>query len=347
MKGGICLTERKRTLRRLIPVFCTALLLWLAASPPAMALLPDVYVGGHSIGVLLQTDGVTVVGFSAVTTEQGICSPAEEAGLQQGDFITEINDTQVNSNRQVAEVIETAGKMQQDCVVEFTRKGICHTLSITPQFCTDSQTYRIGLYVRDNTAGVGTLTFWEPTSGVYGALGHAVSALNTQTDTETGTVIRASVEGIRRGDAGNPGEKLGVFLTDEWQGTITTNSSHGIYGIIPGLPTEETMLLPTAEAEEVQEGAAEIRTVLHGETIERFEVNISKTGNVFGLSNHGLVVEVTDERLLNETGGIIQGMSGSPIIQNGKLVGAVTHVFINDPTKGYGVLIEDMLEEAA
>lgn len=306
--------------------------------------------GGQSIGILLQTDGVSVVGFSPVILEDGSSvNPAADAGMISGDFITSINGQKIDTNAQIASIIDQAGKAGESCEIVFLRNGIRHILQLEPLFCTDSQSWRIGLYVRDNTAGIGTLSFYEPNSGVYGALGHEVPDLLYGVSGEhKGSIVRAAVQGIKIGSAGDPGEKLGVFLDEEWQGDIRTNSTFGIYGVLESPPeiSYTDQLLPVALVDEVQAGPAEIYTVLNGETIESFSIEIVKLMPNYKLTGKGMIIKVTDPRLLEQTGGIVQGMSGSPIIQNGMLVGAVTHVFINDPTQGYGCFAEWMLEDA-
>lgn len=306
--------------------------------------------GGQSIGILLQTDGVSIVGFSPVITEDGsTVNPASDAGLVTGDFITSINGQKIDTNAQIAAIIDEAGQAGESCEIVYLRNGIRHTLNIEPLFCTDSQTWRIGLYVRDNTAGIGTLSFYEPESGVYGALGHEVPDLQYGVSGEKkGTIVRAAVQGIKIGASGDPGEKLGVFLDEDWTGDIRTNSTFGIYGVLDSPPevqyTDE--LVPVAMIGEVQTGPAEIYTVLDGETIQSFDIEIVKLMPGYKLTGKGMIIKVTDPELLEKTGGIVQGMSGSPIIQNGMFVGAVTHVFINDPTQGYGCFGEWMMEDA-
>lgn len=309
--------------------------------------LPEVYAGGQSIGVLLQTEGVTVVGFSPPLTEDGLSSnPAVDGGLKIGDFITSVNGESVSSNQEIAALITAAGTAGEMCVIEYQRDGSRQQTEIEPRFCLDSQSWRIGLYVRDNTAGVGTLTFWEPESQIYGALGHSVSDLEHGVEgDEIGYIIRASVQGIRMGSAGEPGEKLGIFVNEDWQGVINTNGYFGVYGHIGSLPDGQSKLLPVATESEVEDGPAVIYTVLSGETVNSFTVNINKIKENYQLNGRGMVVEITDPQLLEVTGGIVQGMSGSPIVQNGKLVGAVTHVFVNDPVRGYACYAEQMLAE--
>lgn len=335
-------------LRHALASLLAALLLVAGLPGQALAALPDVYAGGQSIGILLATEGVTVVGLSPAVLEDGSrVSPAEEAGIAIGDFIVSINGETVASNAEIATVISRAGESGANCTVTYLRNGVKHQTELTPRYCRESESYRIGLYVRDNTAGVGTLTFWEPASGIYGALGHSVSDLQYGVEAENkGLILRTEVQGIRVGSAGSPGEKLGVFLENGWEGSITQNGDHGIYGRFASLPAAGGGLLPVAESGEVQPGAATIYTVLSGEAVEAFDVRIVKLLDSYLAGGSGMVIEITDERLLAATGGIIQGMSGSPIVQNGKLIGAVTHVFVNDPTQGYACYAAQMLEEA-
>jgi len=307
--------------------------------------------GGQSIGILLQTDGVSVVGFSPVVLNDGsTVNPASEAGIETGDFITTINDRKINSNADIAEVIQKAGEAGEICTVKYLRSGMKHSAVIRPLLCCDSNTWRIGLYVRDNTAGIGTMSFYDPQTGVYGALGHEVPDLEYGVKGEIkGSIVRAAVRGITPGESGIPGEKIGVFLDEEWNGSITKNSTFGIFGTLEEAPQTSyaNELLSTALPSQVHTGAAQIYTVLDGETIECFDIEIVKCMEGYKLTGKNMVIEVTDPELLEKTGGIVQGMSGSPIIQDGKLVGAVTHVMVNDPTRGYGIFIENMLEAAS
>ncbi len=306
--------------------------------------------GGQSIGVIMSTEGVSVVGFSSVVVESGaLQNPAEAAGLRIGDFITTVNDEAITSNQQMIDLVDQIGASGENCLVEYFRSGIRETVEVEPLYCTDSQTWRIGLYVRDNTAGVGTLTYYDPASLSYGALGHTVSGLDYGVEEgELGEVIRASVQGIRAGAAGVPGEKLGVFLSDEWQGDIMANGLFGIYGSLQNAPTPgySDIAIPIAEPGQVETGPAQIYTVINGEKVEAFSINIVKIMENYKSTGRGMIVEVTDPKLIEAASGIVQGMSGSPIIQKGMLAGAVTHVFVNDPIYGYACFAQWMWEEA-
>jgi stage IV sporulation protein B len=312
-----------------------------------------VYVvpGGQAIGVLLQTKGVTVVGQSPVILEDGhAIYPAKDAGIEIGDFIISINGKSVNNNKEVAQLINDAGQNGQIVKIKLQRDGKEYNLELKPLFCTDSNNYRIGIYVRDNTAGVGTLTFYEPQSHKYGALGHEISDLDGSGDGEydEGTIVRASIQGIKIGEKGVAGEKIGTFIGGEWHGDIEKNSKLGVFGTLeqPISNPYFDSLIQVALTDQVELGDAEIYTVLHGEKIEKFSIKIVKILPNYRSSGKGMIIEITDPNLLSQTGGIIQGMSGSPIIQNNRLVGAVTHVFVNDPQKGYACFSEWMVAEA-
>lgn len=311
--------------------------------------LPNVFVGGQSIGILMQTDGVTIVGFSPITDANGVSvNPATEAGLQTGDFITKINDIVITGDEQLAEVVNEAGKNGTICQINYSRNNKEMETELRPLFCSDTNSYRIGLYVRDNTTGVGTMTFYEPISGIYGALGHEITDIQQDASSgELGSIVRAPIQGIKIGQAGSPGEKIGIFI-GESTGNISKNTVYGLFGNLNSIP--ETLYcdeqMPVAASDQVQTGEAEILTVIEGETIESFTINIVKTMENYKSGGKGMIIEITDQKLIDKTGGIIQGMSGSPIIQNDMLVGAVTHVFVNDPLHGYGCFGEWMLEEA-
>ncbi|MEN6389309.1 MAG: SpoIVB peptidase [Syntrophomonas sp.] len=311
---------------------------------PTRRLIP----GGHSIGVVLQSRGIMVVGYAPVRGADGQKSyPAREQGVELGDLILQANDKVVNSEEDLARAIDE-GKGQ---LTTLTIKRKNETLSIPVQakFCPETNRYRIGLYVRDGVVGVGTLSFWDPESKDFGALGHIILDADTKQgiDVLQGKIVSASIQSIKPGTPGHPGEKIGIFNAQgAIEGSIAKNSFYGIYG-----QTTRDIQNPLAEssmevayAHQVQLGAAQIYTVINGEEIEKFDIYIEKLYPV-GDSGKGMVIRITDPRLLNMTGGIIQGMSGSPIIQDSRIVGAITHVFLNDPTRGYGIYMDQMLSE--
>lgn len=314
---------------------------------PQLKLVP----GGHSIGVVLQSHGVIVVGNSPVQAKDGqYVTPAKDAGINVGDVILSINGTPVHSDSQVAEIIDGNGQEQ---VLDFLLKRGDEQLNINVKtvLCNDTKRYRIGLFVRDSAAGVGTLTFYEPDSRTYGALGHVITDNDTNQpiDCEQGKIVPATVSGIQHGKRGQPGEKIGVFIEeDQLLGNIRKNTQFGIYGQLNKAMNHDiySEALPVASMNQVQTGAAEMLTVVEGQSIERFAIEIQRINLQNYPESKGLVIKVVDPRLLERTGGIVQGMSGSPIIQNGRIIGAVTHVFVHDPTKGYGCFIDWMLMES-
>ncbi len=311
-----------------------------------------VMAGGHSIGVLLHTQGVMVVGYAGITDSMGRkCFPARDAGIAPGDLILEIEDTPVRGDTQVSFMIDQIARKKKVLRFRVKHEGVLKEYQIKPIFCRETRRYRIGLYVRDGAAGVGTLTFFDPKTKKYGALGHVItdSETNQWLDLREGKIVRATVQGIQQGGRGRIGEKVGIFLGhEETSGDIDKNTKYGIFGKLtnnlknPLFPEP----IPVALGRQVREGPARLLTVLNGEKIESFSVEIQTVFPRPRPDGKAFVLKITDPDLLNRTGGIVQGMSGSPIIQNGRLIGAVTHVFINDPTRGYGVLIESMLEEA-
>ncbi len=315
---------------------------------PPLKLVP----GGHSIGVVLHSQGVIIVGHSPVTGPDGQSrSPAKDAGLAIGDVILSINGVPVQSDSQVAEVIDASGRENRPVVLSVKRGSANLELSLRPMFCQDTKRYRIGLFVRDSAAGVGTLTFYEPETNTYGALGHIItdSDTNQPIDCHQGRIVLATVSGIQHGRRGQPGEKIGVFIEeDQVLGNIEKNTPFGIYGQLSAYPPQQIFGdgIPVASMSQVQLGAAELLTVVDGQKIEKFAIEVQKINLQETPEGKGLVIKVTDPRLLERTGGIVQGMSGSPIIQNGKIIGAVTHVFVHDPTRGYGCFVDWMLMES-
>ncbi|MGM0859430.1 MAG: SpoIVB peptidase [Bacillota bacterium] len=315
--------------------------------------LPDLKVipGGQSIGVKLHSVGVLVVGFHQVNTEEGKKSPGESAGITAGDIIIEMNGQKIEKMSDIAPFIQKAGKTGESLDLLIKRDKQKIKTKLVPEKDEAEGMYRIGLYIRDSAAGIGTMTFYEPKSKKYGALGHVISDMDTKKPivVEDGEIVRSTVTSIEKGTGGNPGEKLARFSSDRnIIGDINRNSPFGIFGTL-NQSIENNIsdkALPVALSNEVKEGPAEILTVIENDKVEKFNIEIVSTTPQKFPATKGMVLKITDPKLLKKTGGIVQGMSGSPIIQNGKVVGAVTHVFVNDPTSGYGVHIEWMLSEA-
>lgn len=311
----------------------------------------QVIPGGQSIGVLLHTNGVMVVGFADVKTTSGEKeNPATRAGIAAGDVILKINGTKIKSDAQVRDIIDRYGKDKKDLKLTIKRGSKIFSTNLKPVYCAETHRYRMGLFIRDSAAGVGTLTFYHPASGRYGALGHMIADIDTsqQIDLADGCVVGANIQNIHPGKKGRPGEKIGLFEgNSNIAGNITKNTKYGIFGKLKH-PVENPLYdraIPVALWDEISEGPAKILTVVKGNKIEEYDIEIQKILPQPHSDGKGLVIKITDKKLLQSTGGIIQGMSGSPIIQNNHLVGAVTHVFINDPSRGYGVLAQWMLQE--
>lgn len=315
--------------------------------------LPDLKVipGGQSIGVKLNTLGVLVVGHHQVATEEGKKSPGEMAGIEVGDIITKINGEKIEKMSDVTPFVQESGKSNEPLTIIIKRENKEIKTKLTPLKDKNDHAYRIGLYIRDSAAGIGTMTFYHPNSHKYGALGHVISDMDTKKPivVENGQIVKSTVTSIEKGSNGNPGEKLARFSEDkEIIGTITKNSPYGIFGTLKKHSDNGVMdePIPVALSSQVKIGPAKILTVVNNDKVEAFDIEVVSTVPQKFPATKGLVIKVTDPELLAKTGGIVQGMSGSPIIQNGRLIGAVTHVFVNDSTSGYGVHIEWMLDEA-
>lgn len=316
---------------------------------PRLHLIP----GGQSVGVMMG-EGVTVTQLATVRTVDGqTVSPAQDAGMRPGDIIRRIADQPVSHGSQLEWAAQEYGQRGEAIPLTVERSGQQLNLSVTPHLSGSNGTpkFVIGVWVRENAAGVGTLTFWDPVSLRYGALGHQIAngavADPAAPSQSIGRLVQASIDGITPGQRGRPGEKAGVFTESTTTlGTIDKNTPYGIYGgLVAGIEPHRQPL-PVALAHEVNTGPATILTVIDGQHVEEFEIHITTVSRQSSPNDKGLQLRVTDPRLLDRTNGIVQGMSGSPIIQDGRIVGAVTHVFVNDPHRGYGILAEWMAYEA-
>ncbi len=302
--------------------------------------------GGQSVGIQMDTKGVLVVGLEEIETEQGIVSPGYLAGLQIGDMILSIDGTPVYNAEDVGKIINTEKKKINMTVL---RKKEELQFQVQPVKPLNDETYKIGVWVKERIAGIGTLTFYDPQTNMFAALGHGIyeSRTGTLLGVESGELLATEVKSIEEGKAGKPGEIRGIFYSDsEAIGTVKENSSFGIYSEgkeFSVFQNTEPMIMATQD--QIEEGPAVIRTTISGNTVETFDIYIDKVNRQKVVGSKGLELTVTDERLLANCGGIVQGMSGSPIIQNGRIVGAVTHVFVDNPTKGYGIFAQWMVEE--
>lgn len=300
---------------------------------------------GQTIGVTLDMKGVTIVDTTDVEDyENKRHTPAKDAGLRSGDCIESIDGMEITSAKQLEDVVNNCGENTVDII--FRRNGKTDSCKIKPELSNKDGHYRIGVWIKDAASGIGTITYCNPETGAFGALGHGISDPTAEVLSITGGDLwEANVVSVQKGGKGNPGELIAVFSEGKGKlGEVESNSTVGLKGKIQEGEIERisTPPIPIAKREEVTEGTAEIWANVEEEKVEHFSVEIQKI-NKDTESTKGMIIKITDERLLSKTGGIVQGMSGSPIIQGGKLVGAVTHVFVNDPTRGYGIFIENML----
>jgi stage IV sporulation protein B len=315
---------------------------------PELKVIP----GGQTIGVKVKSAGVLVVGHHLIeVSEKSKLSPGEISGLVPGDLMISIDGEKLDELSKVSKLVDRAGKANDSLTIVFKRAGKELTAKLKPAYDIHDKVWRLGLYIRDSAAGVGTLTFYAPEQGVYGALGHVITDMNTGTPIVVGSghIVQSSVTSISKSQDGDPGEKRAHFLKEsQVLGNVESNTDFGIFGKMSRNPEHSLYKdpIPVAMSNQVKEGPAEILTVVDGQQVERFNVEIIHVAHQQTPATKGMVIRITDPRLIDKTGGIVQGMSGSPIVQNGRLVGAVTHVFVNDPKSGYGCFIEWMLKDS-
>ncbi len=340
---------------RIVLLFMILALSAALSQPPALALGGKImndsntrYVCpiGRTVGIKLFSEGVLVIGLSEFKTEHGSSSPAQACGLRQGDIITHINGEEVNSIEEVHAQLQALGGEAMS--VRILRGEAQSQLTAQAAQCTTDGSYKLGAWIRDSMAGIGTITFYDPQSNIFGTLGHGINDIDTSMlmPLESGAIMPSSVADIKRGLSGQPGELRGEFQTETDLGQLYANTPGGVFGLLSDRAfLDGCPLFPVAKKEEIKTGRATILCNISGEKVEEYEIKITKL--IPNASDtRDLILEVTDPRLLDATGGIVQGMSGSPILQGGKLVGAVTHVMVNDPTRGYGILASRMLEMA-
>lgn len=341
-------------------VYRVSLFGWLPISKLVVDVVPlvEVFPGGQSIGVLLNADGLVISELGSVIDLEGReRAPAKEAGVRPGDILLSIEGHPTRRPELVGQLINSLAEEKRLLTLEVKRGENILSIPVEPAktrqtnlFGQSSYQYLLGILLEDPAAGVGTLSFFHSETGRFGALGHTVTdSLGRPVEINQGMIVEASIDSVRYGIRGNPGEKVGFFHGEQdILGIIDSNSTLGIYGQLVGSLARSSFSrpIPVAFAHQVRVGPAEMYTVVQGTKIERFSVEIIKVTNQTKPGEKGMVVEVTDERLLRETGGIIQGMSGSPLVQNGMLVGVITHVFVNNPARGYASFAEWMIYEA-
>lgn len=301
-----------------------------------------VTVSGESFGIKLYTKGVLVISTAEVETAQGEKNPCEDAGLLSGDIIVALDNQEVTTCNEVANIFECcSGKSVQ---VTYERNDKQTSVMVKPQLCVTSGTYKAGLWIRDSTAGIGTITYYD-TKGNFAGLGHGITDVDTGTlmPLGDGEALKSKIVGLSAAEKGTPGELYGV-LQQASIGEIKINCDRGIYGTSKTIDAEANYV-QVAQPGEIEKGAAKMATTIDGGAVKYYDIEIVRI-NMHGSSTKDMVIKITDKNLLKKTGGILQGMSGSPIIQNGKFIGAVTHVFVNKPTYGYAVFGSRMVEQS-
>lgn len=293
--------------------------------------------GGETLGIEVKSDGIMIIGFYEINGKYNKGNPS----LKAGDYILKINDKPVSTIKELTNLIEQNVK-NNEVIVTYRRNNKEKTTTLP--LIKDNNLYKTGLYVKDNITGIGTLTYIDPETNIYGALGHEIIENNTSSVVEikSGNIFRNSITSIDKSTNGNAGSKNAKFYYNTKYGNIIKNTSYGIYGnYTSNLPNKE--LLDVANSNEVKIGKATIYTVLDGENVKEYPISITAINETRNIKNITFLLE--DSELVEKAGGIVQGMSGSPIIQNDKIVGAVTHVIVDNPLTGYGIFITTMLEE--
>jgi stage IV sporulation protein B len=302
-----------------------------------------VCVGGQIFGIKLYADGVMVIGMSDVDTPSGPKDPALDAGIRKGDVIISVGGQRVTTNEEIGKIFMSSSGAPLD--VSFKRGDTGCSATVRPAFSRSAGTYKAGMWVRDSTAGIGTVTYYDPSSGVFAGLGHAVCDVDTGAllPLSSGQAVGAQLFGVTRGGRGRTGALEGT-LGDTPLGSLVMNTPTGIYGVLCRADARRPVEI--AKRQQVKKGPAKLICTVDGAGIREYSVNIDSVNYDAAAPTKNMVVRVTDEKLISKTGGIVQGMSGSPLIQGGRLIGAVTHVFVSDPMRGYGIFAENMQKTA-
>ena len=321
---------KKAANRIVITLLCFFIL---CQSASAATLLVPV---GQIIGLELEDNSVSVAAF-----DEALGDVAKAAGLQVGDRITRVDDVTVRSAQDIRQALDQADGAVQLSVL---RGGKVKTMKLTPQITSEGP--RLGIYLKQGVTGVGTVTWYDPQTGKFGALGHGVNdSSGNLLQMKQGSVYEAHVQAVKQGKTGDPGQLIGILDSPQPIGRLEKNTLQGVFGVLDEPLTGEP--LPVASADQIKTGDAQILSTVAGQQVQEYSVEIQKIYPTARDGGRNLLLKVTDPELLAATGGIVQGMSGSPICQDGRIVGAVTHVLVNDPTMGYGIFIENMLDAAA
>jgi stage IV sporulation protein B len=307
----------------------------------AFAQTESLYLGGFPAGFTLNTTTVEVVGLCDILTENGLCSPARDSGIQVGDVIDKINGENVTKSGDINTYLSRDYKKYEITII---RGSDVKQFEITPAKELSSGAKKLGALVKDSINGVGTITYINKNDNSFAALGHPVTDNSgNYMEINGGTVYGCLIYDVKRGVRGTPGELRGAFENNNIIGRAQTNSISGIYGTISAdFDTKDLVEVERGKLSDVKIGKACIYTTIYGNEIQKYDISIVKVDKTCK-DNRNFVVKIDDKTLLDKTGGIVQGMSGSPIVQNGKLIGAITHVFVNDPERGYGIAIDKML----
>lgn len=300
-----------------------------------------VYLGGQTVGVALYSDGLLVTGITSVKTESGESSPCTNAGIKKGDYLVSANGIKLDDVSNMDMIIRKSKGKELSLV--FRRENMLYNASVTP-VKSDGE-YKLGLWLKDGAAGLGTVTFFDPESGIYMALGHSINENSSPLKLKTGRIVKCTVTGVNKGKKSSAGELKGTFgVNASVLGTVEENTPFGLVGKADSDFTSKTEI-EFGRQDSVHEGGAEIYTDFDGGEVKAYSIEIIKVNAQPVPQEKSMVIRVTDPDLIEKTGGIVQGLSGSPIVQDNKLIGAVTHVMIADPTRGYGIFIENMLSQ--
>lgn len=296
---------------------------------------------GEPFGVKIFTKGVVIIGISDVKTVDGVENPAKKIGLKKGDIILKVNQEEIKNNDQLIDFVQQNNDKELN--FEVLRGNFLFEVKIKP-IKGDDNLYHLGIWVRDSSAGIGTLTFFNKENNTFAGLGHGICDIDTGEllPLSHGEIVKASINGIVKGKKGMPGELKGYFIESDPIGELFNNTQCGVFGKLNEALSDKDAI-PVAMKQQVKIGKAKILATIEGISPDYYDINIESINYNEHQPSKNMIIKITDERLLEKTGGIIQGMSGSPIIQNDMLVGAVTHVFVNDPQKGYGIFSENMI----
>ncbi len=308
----------------------------------------DVYVGGETVGFNLYSEGLICVGSNAVVTSEGVSEPIVDSGIAEGDVILKIDNIEIENISDLDRIINLEEKQGKEITLTIKRGEEIFELKTTPVFDLISRKYKLGLWVRNNASGVGTLTYVKMSDFRFGAVGHPIvdSSLGESFEVEHGNIYKCRLLGIKKGAKNNPGEiRSSINISDDAIGLADTNCKYGVYGNILNKATLDADRTATLGGRlGVKLGNAKIYCNIDNGGVKAYDVKIIRANKQNSADEKSMIIKITDKELLAKTGGIIQGMSGSPIVQDGKLIGAITHVFVNDPTRGYGVYIDWMID---